>query len=292
MTDAAGFLELHGLDSWDNLDVEALWRTRDLGADFRVPIGFDQSGSPAFLDFSRWTSLDDHVLVVGAPRAGTTTLLRTIALSLCMIQSPDFVNIFMIEGRADALEYQQLATGIPHNRGHVTVAHGNEERIAYRLAQTLIGVVERRQERLRSAAAASIEDYRNNFKNTDATPNDLAELAELLVIIDNLEWLHGKHFDQAVRLLAEQGHAVGVRMVVGVPYRLWEALGPTGYLDCFTARIALGLSQEQASEVLGTPVPGGLTSPGDAYIRWLGGEPTRVKVATTDVPARTSRSQQ
>lgn len=290
MTDEPGFLELHGLESWDNLDVEALWRTSDLGADFRVPIGFDSSRSRVALDFSRWTGLDDHLLIVGAPRMGTTTLLRTIALSLGMTQSPDFANIFVIEGRADAREFQQLTTGVPHSRGHVTVAHGSEERIAYRLAQTLIGIVERRQERLRAAGAASIEEYRESFKSTDHATSDLAELAELFILVDNLEWLHGKHFDQALRLLAEQGHRVGVRMVVGAPYRLWEALSPTGYFDCFTARVALGLSQQQATDVLGTDVPSGLTSPGDAYLRWLGGELTRVKVATTDAPARTSMS--
>ena len=55
-----------------------------------IPIGVDFAGSPVVLDFIRWTRLDDHVAVVGAPGAGTTTVCIMLGLSLS--RSPDVIK--------------------------------------------------------------------------------------------------------------------------------------------------------------------------------------------------------
>ncbi|TMS51050.1 MULTISPECIES: FtsK/SpoIIIE domain-containing protein [Mycobacteriaceae] len=281
---APGFFKLHGLEG-PEFDLAARWAAHDgPGGDMSVPIGFDAKGAVVALDFSRWTSLDDHVLVVGAPGAGTTTLLRTLALSLCITQHPSRAGILAVEGKSGKQEYAELGSKLPHCLGHVTFSDDCREWTARRLTQALAGQVDRRERFLQATGMTSIEGYRNALRASQVDDPDRTDAPEVLVLVDNLSWLHGKDFDQAVRLLAAHGHRLGLRMVVGAPYQLWESLEPTGYFDSFTARVALGLPQRQAAAVLGTDVPDDLGSPGDAYVRWLGAQPIRVMIPTADTP--------
>lgn len=280
------FYEMHDLDG-PEFDPSAHWQTRGGHSDdLRIPIGFDTHDAIVALDFSRWTSLDDHVLVVGPPGAGITTLVRTLALSLCVGHHPAKAGIFIVEGKADSQEYADLGSRVPHSRGHVTFAATRDLQAwtAHRLTQALAGEVDRRERLLRSAGMTSIEDYRKALITNAVGDPNLADVPELLVLFDNLSWLHGTEFDQTIRLLAAQGHRLGLRMVVGVPYSLWEILNPTGYFDSFTAKVVLGLSQRQSAAVLGADVSDGLVSPGSAYVSWLGAAPIRVKIATADKP--------
>lgn len=280
-TKTPGFFELHGLEG-PEVDLAARWAAHDSrSGDLRVPIGFDADGAVVALDFSRWSSLDDHLLVVGATSAGTTTLLRTLALSLCITQHPSRAGFLAVEGKSAGREYAELGS-VPHCRGHVTFSDEHRERTALRLARTLTGQIDRREGILQSTGMTSIEDYRNALVTTTIDDPDRDEAPELFVLVDNLSWLHGRDFDQTVGLLAAHGHHLGLRMVIGVPYRLWESLEPTGYFDSFTARVALGLPQRQATAVLGADVPDDLGSPGDAYVRRLGAQPIRVMIPTVD----------
>lgn len=284
-----GFFELHGIDDPEETNLAERWQAHDgHSGGLIVPIGFDDNEAVVSLDLSRWSSLDDHVLVVGAPGAGTTTLLRTLALSLCITQSPASAGIFVVEGKAGRQEYAEFGSQIPHRRGHVTFTDEHREWTVGRLVQVLAGEVDRREKLLAPTSMASIEEYREALKTNpvEGDPRQ-SDVAELMLLIDNLSWLHGEEFDQVVGLLAARGHRLGLRMVVGVPYRLWESLEPTGGFDRFTARIALGLPQRQASAVLGAEVPHDLGSPGDAYLRWLGAEPVRVRIASADRPVAT-----
>jgi DNA segregation ATPase FtsK/SpoIIIE-like protein len=272
------FWELHGLDG-PEFDAETVWQAKGPTGALQIPIGVEPKGSTVALDFSRWTSLDDHVLVVGAPNAGTSTLLRTVVLGLCISRSPADANFLVAEGKAGLAEFAELAE-LPHCTGHVTFNSGEEDEFTRRLAEVVVGAVQRREHLLRAAGVASIEDYRQASKTAD----DLEDLPETFMVIDDLTWLHTEHFDEAARLLITSGFRLGLRLIAGVPYPLRETLSPAGYFDRFTARIALGLSQRQASSVLGADVPQGLTSRGDAYFNYLGGELARVKVISTDRP--------
>ncbi|WP_396908398.1 FtsK/SpoIIIE domain-containing protein [Mycolicibacterium sp.] len=288
---ARSFFELHGLDGPEQLDLAARWQACDgRSGDLNVPIGFDDHDAVVKIDLSRWSSLDDHVLVVGPPGAGTTTLLRTLALSTAITQPPSSAGIFIVEGKSGEQEYAQLGSGVPHCRGHVTFTDERRGWTVHRLVQVLAGEVDRRERLLQPNSMASIEEYREALKaNPIEGDPRRSDVAELLILIDNLSWLHGGEFDQVVELLATRGHRLGLRMVAGVPYQLWESLEPNGNFDRFTARVAIGLPQRQASAVLGAEVPNDLGAPGDAYLRWLGAEPVRVRIATADTPVAKAR---
>lgn len=79
-------------------------------------------------------------MIVGAPGAGTTTLLRTILLALCILRSPQRVNFIVAEGKPGGNGFADAAE-LPHCIGHVTFAADQKERLARRLAKVLIGEV-------------------------------------------------------------------------------------------------------------------------------------------------------
>ena len=74
---------------------------------------------------------------------------------------------------------------------------GQEDRVAWRLAQVLGGEIHRRENLLRAAGVANIEDYGQSQIVHAREP-----LPETFIAIDNLSWLHNVHFDAAMRSLA------------------------------------------------------------------------------------------
>lgn len=272
-SDGPDFWALHGLPG-PVFDLERRWDTATPLGPLRIPFGVDANRTPVALDFSRWSSLDDHVLIVGAPGAGTTTLLRTVVLGLCIARSPADANFLLVEGKPNQGEYAELAK-VKHCVGHVTFSRGEEPRILERLADVLAGEVDRRGRLFQTAGGLShIDDYRR-AADGDA---DLEPLPEVFFVVDNLTWLRDADFDTVAQMLAADGHRCGLRVIAGAPYDLWQTLHSSGYFDAFTARVALGLSAQHASEVLGATVTNDLVAPGAACFSRLGGEPVCVQV--------------
>lgn len=274
MGSTPNFFALHGLGG-RSFDAQAVWREKESTGSLTIPIGEDPGGSPVVVDFTRWTSLDDHVAVVGAPGAGTTTVLRTVMLGLSLSRSPDLVTFLVAEGKAGGREYAD-APELPHCTGHVTFTHDKAERLAGRLAKVLLGEVDRREVLLRNAGVASVDDYRHVLK----TRPGIEPMPDTFIILDDITWLRPA-FDTALSFLVARGHRLGMRLVVGIPAAEWLPLSQAGVVDGFSARIAVGLSKEQASSVLAAHVPDDSTT-GHGYVTHLGGEPVRVTLVSTD----------
>jgi DNA segregation ATPase FtsK/SpoIIIE-like protein len=252
------------------------WREKESTGLLTIPIGVDPDGAPVALDFTRWTSLDDHVAVIGAPGAGTTTVLRTVMLGLGLSRSPDLITFLVAEGKAGGHEYAD-ASELPHCTGHVTFTRDQTDRLARRLATVLVREIDRREELLGTAGVASLDDYRRAL----TVRSDLEPLPDAFIILDDITWLQ-PGFDAALRSLVAGGHRLGMRLVVGIPYPQWHVLCRSGVSDGFSARVAVGLTKQQASSVLAADVPGDSTTAGHGYVTHLGGEPVRVALLSTD----------
>ena len=283
MSTTPTFFSLHGVDGAP-FDPQTVWREKESTGLLTIPIGVDPEGSPVVLAFTRWPSLDDHVAVVGAPGAGTTTVLRTImlslSLSLSLSRSADLINFLVAEGKAGGQEYAD-APELPHCIGHVTFTRDQTARLAGRLADALGCEVDRREELLRTAGAANLDDYRQDLK----LRSDIEPLPDTLVILDDTRLRPG--FDAALQSLIARGHRLGIRLVVGIPYPQWQTLSRSGVSDGFSARVTVGLSKPQSSSVLAADVPGDATTAGHGCVTHLGGEPVRVAAlaAVTAIPA-------
>lgn len=272
------FLRIHGLTSGEDFKPDRNWQGEaSATARLEVPLGVDEDGHTAALDLGRWSSLDDHLVVVGAPRSGTTVLLNTIAIGLCLLRSPEAAVFSIAEGK-ESDEYTQLAA-FTHCCGHIrrTIP---AERLGWRYGQALLGEFDRRQQAFTRAGVTTLNAYRALVPNpASESAGELPYFPEHFVVVDNISWILGTDAEAAVRQISEHGHRLGIRLLVGVPHNVWVKRSSTGLFDSFSARIVLGLDRHGAGGVLGTEVPSDLGRPGDAYLRTFTGELTRFAVA-------------
>lgn len=164
-----------------------------------------------------------HLVVVGVPGAGKTTLVRTLLLSLALRHSPADLWCYAIDPGGQGLS---VLAGLPHLGDVVQVR--DRERVR-RLLHMLITTVRERQERFRVAGVSDLPAYCRVSG---------ARLPAILLIIDKLAVLReefsdaygeGSIVDDLVRLL-RICRPYGVHVVItadstrDLPYKLLSLL--------------------------------------------------------------------
>ena len=193
-----------------------------------------------------------HAAVVGSPRTGKSTLLRTLAASLIWRHTPAQVQIYGIDlggGLLGALE------GAPHVGGMT----GKLQREAVtRVVRQLRTEVEDREQAFREAGLESMTEARN----AGAFP-------DIFLFVDGWEAFKREFemLDREVEELAATGLSFGIHVVVAA--NRWAEIRPA-LLDNLGTRFELklhdaidSLVSRQAAASLPAEVPGrGLTSEG------------------------------
>ena len=170
---------------------------------------------------------DGHVAVVGAPRSGRSTALRTIVSSFLLTHDPEDVQFYIID-MGGAL--QPLASA-PHVGA---VAGKNEPDLARRILRFLTRAVDERDGRLRRLGLGSIAELRAQRRNTHRDDG----FGDLFLIIDNwgaatksFDWI-----DDEVTALAGVGLSFGVHVVLSADR--WADIRP-GLRDRIPGRVQL-----------------------------------------------------
>jgi DNA segregation ATPase FtsK/SpoIIIE, S-DNA-T family len=163
----------------------------------RATIGIDENG-PVDLDL-----VDDgpHVLVVGAPRAGKSDLLRTIVASLVTSNDTSAVNVICIEP-SDGASFGAFA-GLDHVVGSV---ENFDEHGGVRLMRALQSEVNRRARVLAEHHAVSLADYEGQA------------IARLVILVDDagdVMLRHATFLPQLIELIDRSRH-LGLHLIVAV----------------------------------------------------------------------------
>jgi S-DNA-T family DNA segregation ATPase FtsK/SpoIIIE len=141
---------------------------------------------------------DGHALVIGTPGSGKTTFLRTLAMSLALLHSPDRLHLYFLSFTGGGLND---VSRLPHAE---TVVHGAQTERVRRLFRRLIDTLEERQ----AGRAAG---------------------PTIALFIDQYEGLRDGYYEQHIpdfERLVSEGRAVGIYVVVtassaaAVPERL------------------------------------------------------------------------
>ncbi|SEG32437.1 DNA segregation ATPase FtsK/SpoIIIE, S-DNA-T family [Actinacidiphila yanglinensis] len=151
----------------------------------------------------------EHVLIVGGPRSGRSTALRTIAGALARDTAPNDVHVYAIDCGANAL---LPLVALPHCGAVVT--RDQPERLQ-RLLDRLTGEVSRRQQLLAVKGASSAAEQRAMA----STPEE--RLPWMVLLLDNWEgytstfesYNYGKLIEGAQRLFREGGSA-GLKVIM------------------------------------------------------------------------------
>src|SRR5262245_34218626 len=233
------------------LDGAPWWRGGERAEGLRAVVGrldrpSEQRTEPYALDLA---GSGGHVVVVGSPRTGKSTLLRTLAASLIWRYTPAQVQLYGIDlggGLLGAL------ADAPHIGGIV----GKLDREAVpRVVRQLRTEVEDREQAFRQAGHESMVDARN-----------AGSLPDVFLFVDGWEAFKREFelLDREVEELAATGLSFGVHVVVAA--NRWAEIRPA-LLDNMGTRLELrlhdaidSLVSRQAAASLPADVPGrGLT---------------------------------
>ncbi len=159
----------------------------------QVPWGIDFAGR------------DGHLAVVGAPRTGRSTALRTIAASLLVTHDPRLVQLYLLD-MGGAL---QALTSAPHVGA---VAGKHEPEVARRMVRLVRRLADTRHQEVRRLDLGGIEELRLRWRERGSGDG----FGDVFLIIDNWgaatrEW---DWIDEEVTALAGVGLSHGIHVVL------------------------------------------------------------------------------
>ncbi|MDR6174514.1 S-DNA-T family DNA segregation ATPase FtsK/SpoIIIE [Nocardioides zeae] len=217
-----------------------------------------------------------HVAVVGGPRSGKSTLLRTIVTSTALTTTPLESQFFVLDFGGGT--FAPLAR-LPHVAGVGTRA---EPDVVRRIVAEVQGIVDRREAYFRNQGIDSIETYRTRRRQGRADDG----YGDVFLVVDGWSTLRSDFDDieMSLQQLAGRGLTFGLHIVVGASR--WPDFR-AAMRDVFGTRLELRLGDPIDSEIdrkIAALVPTGRPGRGlvPGKLHFLGALP---RVDTTPDPA-------
>lgn len=208
-------------------------------APLTVPIGvvdrpFEQCRTPLLVDLS---GAAGNVAVVGAPRSGKSTALRTLITALAARHEPRQVQFYCLDFGGGAL----TSVGVLPHVG--AVAGRAEPRLVGRIVAECESVVRSREELFGRHRIGSIAEYRQRRDVSDGDP-----FGDVFLVIDG--WASLRHefeaLEASIAALAVQGLSFGVHVVLSASR--WGEIRPS-LKDQIGTRIELRLGDPADSDL-------------------------------------------
>lgn len=252
-----------GLHSFEDLDVTATWRAAPASL-LEAPLGTTPDGRRLVLDLKEFAEggMGPHGMLVGAPGAGKSELLRTLVTTLAAAHPPHLLAFVLVDFKGGAA-FHPLAR-LPHVAGIVTNLEDDRSMVErFRLA--VEGEVTRRQAVFR--AAGNVPDIRT-YQWRQASDPDLEPLPYLWLVVDEFAELLANFpdFDTFFEGVARLGRGLGIHLLLATQ----GVSGGLSRLDRYLSyRIALRTnSVAESMAVLGSNAAARLPLvPGLGYLR-------------------------
>jgi S-DNA-T family DNA segregation ATPase FtsK/SpoIIIE len=249
-----------------------------------VPIGVTADGRAVYLDIKEAAQrgMGPHGLCVGATGSGKSELLRTVALGMMASNSPEVLNLLLIDfkGGATFLEFAD----VPHVAAVITNL-ADEAPLVARMRDALAGEVNRRQQLLRTAGCVSVAAYQQR------RGSECAALPTLFIIVDEFSELLSQHpeFADTFVAIGRLGRSLGMHLLLASQRlddgRLRGLEAHLSYRVCLKT-----LSASESRVVLGTSDAYELpNTPGAGLLRTASGELIRFQAAFVSGPAPAKR---
>ena len=207
-----------------------------------VPVGivdkpFEQRRDPLWLDLA---GAAGHVMVVGAPQSGKSTLLRAIVTSLALTHTPREVQFYCLDFSGGALVGLR---DLPHVGGVATRRDSSQVR---RTIAEIRRLLAQREELFAKHGVDSMASYRRGKRSGTF---DQDPFGDVFLVVDGWATIRSEFEDQADELtgLANRGLSFGIHLI-GAANR-WMDVRHT-VRDVFGTRLELRLG-DPADSMLG-----------------------------------------
>ncbi len=179
-----------------------------------------------------------HAAIVGGPRSGKSTLLRTFVASLALTRTPAEVQCYVLDFGGGTFT---SLTDLPHVAG---VATRSEPDVVRRIVAEVQGITSAREAYFRANAIDSIETYR--ARKAAGTADD--GYGDVFVIVDGWSTIRADFEALELELteLASRGLTFGVHLIVGATR--WNDFRST-IRDLFGTQLELRLGDPQDSMI-------------------------------------------
>ncbi|MCW2792211.1 MAG: cell division protein FtsK/SpoIIIE [Nocardioides sp.] len=179
-----------------------------------------------------------HIAVIGGPRSGKSTLLRTIVASMSLTTTPQETQFFVLDFGGGT--FSPMAK-LPHVSG---VGTRSEPDIVRRILAEVTGVVDRREAYFRANGIDSIETYRSRRAAGRADDG----YGDVFLVVDGWSTLRADFDDIEMELqqLATRGLTFGLHIVAGAAR--WADFR-AAMRDMFGTRLELRLGDPMDSEI-------------------------------------------
>ncbi len=179
-----------------------------------------------------------HVAVVGGPRSGKSTMLRTIVTSMSLTTTPLESQFFVLDFGGGTFA---PLTDLPHVSG---VGTRSEPEVVRRILAEVAGIVDRREAYFRSNGIDSIDTYRSRRAQGRADDG----YGDVFLVIDGWSTLRSDFDDleMEVQQLASRGLTFGLHIVTGAAR--WADFRAS-MRDQFGTRLELRLGDPMDSEI-------------------------------------------
>ncbi|MCM3516794.1 type VII secretion protein EccCa [Nocardioides kribbensis] len=184
------------------------------------------------------TGAAGHVVVVGGPRSGKSTLLRSVVTSMALTTTPTESQFFVLDFGGGT--FTPLAR-LPHVSG---VATRSEPDVIRRIIAEVVGIVDRREAYFRAHGIDSIETYRSRRAQGRADDG----YGDVFLVVDGWSTLRADFDDIEIELqqLAGRGLTFGLHMLLGAAR--WSDMR-AAMRDVLGTRLELKLGDHIDSEI-------------------------------------------
>ncbi len=194
---------------------------------------FEQRRDPLWTDLS---GAAGHLAVVGAPRSGKSTVLRTLVSSLALLHTPAEAQFYVLDFGGGTLS---ALSGLPHVGGVAPRAAADQVR---RTVAELTTLLEQRERSFADHGIGTIAAYRQ----LGAAAGD--GFGDVFLVVDGWLTLRQDYEDlePAVTALAARGLGYGIHVVAAAGK--WSEFRPA-VRDLFGTRLELRLGDPYESEI-------------------------------------------
>ena len=179
-----------------------------------------------------------HVAVVGGPRSGKSTMLRTIVTSMSLTTTPLESQFFVLDFGGGTFS---PLTELPHVAG---VGTRSEPEVVRRILAEVAGIVDRREAYFRANGIDSIETYRSRRAQGRADDG----YGDVFLVVDGWSTLRSDFDDleMEIQQLASRGLTFGLHVVTGAAR--WADFRAS-MRDLLGTRLELRLGDPMDSEI-------------------------------------------